>query len=243
MRKKMAILKTVLALRTAYDNLNNRDPGVPGMMLITGASGAGKTQSVQWLCEDVNGIYVRASSLDTPVTLLSRILREIGQESRSYLGNGVDIESTANYMRSSRRALFVDEIDNLFHKKVYTTRLVEAVRDLHDMSETAVVMIGHSGVERRMATRQQLFRRISQWVNYLPADLEDTAMLASCICEVELEEDLLQHVHQETNGNPGLITVSLSRIEAFAKANALSKVSADMWGNQRLFVNPKARVA
>lgn len=239
MRKQMAILKTVLALQTAYNDLINRDPGVPGMMLVTGDSGTGKTTAIEWLCDKRNGVRVRALSCDKPVTLLIRIMGEIGQEPLRWMGTTVMVQTIAQHLAKKKQALFIDECDNLFSNP----KLLESLRDIHDIADVSVILIGHSGLETRMKNKQQLYRRISQWVNFLPADAEDASVLARTLCDVDISEDLLAHVQEETRGNPGLMTVALSRIEAFAKGNRKKKVTLDEWGDRPLFVNPKRRVA
>lgn len=236
MRKQMAILKTVLALRTAYNDLINRDPGVPGMMLVSGESGTGKTTAIEWLCTQTNGLMVRALSCDTGVTLLTRILLSIDQEPAPHLGLGPMVETIAKYLQKKKRSLFVDECDNLFANP----RLLELLRDIHDTSHAPIILIGHAGIERRMQNKQQLFRRISQWSSFVPADIEDARVLARTLCEVDVDDDLLARVHVETRGNPGLMTVAFSKIEAFGKANRTRKVTLESWGERRLFVNPKA---
>ncbi|HEU4603435.1 MAG TPA: ATP-binding protein [Steroidobacteraceae bacterium] len=239
MRKQMAVLKTTLALKTAYTDLIDRDPGVPGMMLVSGESGTGKTTAIDWLCEKHHGVKVRCYSIDKPVTLLTRIMNECGLEVARHLGNGVMVEQIARYLERKKKPLFVDECDHLFKNLT----MLEAVRDIHDIAEVPVILIGHAGVEKKLANRQQLYRRISQWVDFRAADLDDTRVLAKAICDVDLADDLLQHVHAQTNGNPGLVSVGLSRIEKFARANSKRKVDLESWGDRRLFVNPKARFA
>lgn len=239
MRKQMAALKTILTLKTAYSDLIDRDPGVPGMMLVTGESGSGKTTAIEWLCEKHSGIKVRCYSTDKPITLLTRIMNEIDLEPVRHLGNGLMVEQIARYLEKKRKPLFVDECDHLFNNP----KMLETVRDIHDIGEVPVILIGHAGVERRLANKQQLFRRISQWVDFRPADLDDTRVLAKAICEIELADDLLKHVHVQANGNPGLMTVGFSKIEAFGRANKKRVVDLESWGDRRLFVNPKARLA
>ena len=239
MRNVMAMLKTVMALKTSYEELIDRDPGVPGMMLVSGEAGSGKTTGVRWLAEETNGVMIRAMSVDRQLTLLTRIMDAVGQSLVSHRGNGVLIEAIAESLRRSKRTLFVDECDHLFS----TPKLLETLRDIHDISDMPVVMIGHSGIERKMVHRKQLYSRISHWCEFLPLDLEDTGVMARTLSTVRLDEELLEYLHQQCNGNARLMMVAMSRIEQFAKANSKRVVSRAEWGKRKLFLNPHARIA
>jgi hypothetical protein len=121
--------------------------------------------------------------------------------------------------------------------------MLETLRDIHDLSEMPVVLVGMEGIERRLVHRQQLARRISQWVEFLPADLEDAGILAQTMCSVKIADDLLQALHPEAKGSMRLMAVGLARIQALGRANGWTSVDADQWGNRRLFLSnpPKGR--
>ena len=78
MQHRIAIVKNVAAVQVMYESLAARAYGVPGIGLIHGETGFGKTTSVSWLVNRVNGIYVRVYSNDTTTTLMRRILAELG---------------------------------------------------------------------------------------------------------------------------------------------------------------------
>lgn len=48
-------------------------------------------------------------------------------------------------------------------------------------------------IARRISQRKQLFNRISQWIEFKPADLEDVALIAREMLEVpvNIDEELL----------------------------------------------------
>lgn len=49
MKNKLALVKNVVALQMAYEALEGRDLGIPGMALVYGETGAGKTTGITWL--------------------------------------------------------------------------------------------------------------------------------------------------------------------------------------------------
>ena len=232
MHSQFAIIKNVIHLQAALDTLMTRDAHVPGMGLIHGSTGFGKTATVTWMINRIGARYVRASATWTPSAMLTTIMRELGLEPlRS--GNAVMVDQISDRLRAGNHVLFIDEADYLLDNK----KMIETVRDLHDVATTPVVLIGMEGIERKLAQRQQLARRIAQWVEFRPADLADARILTEAVCEVSLEDDLIEHLLTEAKGNVGNMTVGLARIEQAAKAGSWKRIDREKWGNRQLFLS------
>lgn len=231
MKKDMAMLKGVFALKAAYRELERSAPGVPRMGLVSGASGSGKTTAIDYLRKETSGVYCRAMATDTAVAFVSRLVKLCGQVPNSTRGNAPMVELVAEYLRDNELPLFVDEAEHLLS----SGKLIETLRDIADLSNMPVIMIGHAGIEKRFVSRPQIHNRISQWVSFLPVDLEDATVLANQICDVRVEEDLLQLLHHEAHGCIRMIVVGLARIEAVAKTNGVKKVGLELWGTRRKF--------
>ncbi|MCU0918751.1 MAG: ATP-binding protein [Burkholderiaceae bacterium] len=237
MRNKLAFTKGVNDLAMTFDALATRDYGVPGMCLVHGYTGAGKTTAVTWLVNRTRGVYVRATSQWTPSTMLGSIMRELGasplQRRQAMLDHIVE------QITAAQRPLFVDEADYLLRE----ADMLEALRDVHDLTNVPVILVGMQGIERRLVHRPQLARRLSHWVEFRASDLDDARTLAATVCEVGLDDELLARLHTEAKGSIGLMTVGMARIESLGKANGWTDVSADLWGDRKLFIGGGPRVA
>lgn len=230
MRNKLAPTKNVAALQIAFEGLATRDRGVPGMGLIYGYTGAGKTTAITALVNKARGVYVRATSQWTPTAMLTKVMRELGADP---LHRRQDmLEHIHQQLAATQRPLFVDEADYLLRD----SDMLEALRDLHDLSGAPVVLIGMAEIEKRLVHKKQLAGRISHWVEFLPSDLEDAQTLAATVCEVDLDDELLQRLHSEAKGSIRNMVVGMSRIEALAKANRWKSVSSESWGARKLFI-------
>lgn len=236
MKNRLAPVKNVAALQAAYESLANRDPGVPGMGLVHGQTGAGKTTAITWLMNRTNAIYVRAAATWTPSSMLGKVMNELGSEALAR-GASAMVDHITNAMSVDQRPLFVDEADYLIHN----LKMLETLRDIHDISGMPVLLVGMAGIEKRLSSRKQLLGRISQWVEFLPCDRDDAATLARTVCEVGIEPDLLDTLHEESRGSMRLMVVGLSRIESLAKAQGLPSVSHAQWGGRRLFLNGQGK--
>lgn len=230
MRTKLAITKNVAALQLAYEALASRDHGVPGMGLVFGYTGAGKTTAISSLVNQTRGLYVRATSGWTPSSMLAKLMQELGASPRQRRADMLDF--VVERLMHDPRPLFVDEADYLLRD----ADMLESLRDVHDMSGAPVVLIGMADIEKKIVHRKQLARRISHWVEFLPSDLDDARTLASTVCEVELDDELLQALHAEAKGSIGLMTVGMARIEALARANGWRRVTGEQWGDRKLFL-------
>jgi DNA transposition AAA+ family ATPase len=223
MRSKIVFTSNVARLTEAADALLNRAYGMPGMGLIEGHTGFGKTTAVAWLTTRLNGAFVRALATTTPSSLLESICRELNIGKRS--SNVAAVEDIVRKLAETNRPLFVDEADYLTEKK----RLVETLRDIHDLATVPVILIGMQGIRRKLTHLQQLTGRISQWVEFRPSTLDDVKKIATDLCEVRIDPALLQRLHAETGGSVRLVVVGLSQIEARAKGQGWTEIGDDQW--------------
>ncbi|MFP4131295.1 MAG: AAA family ATPase [Thiohalospira sp.] len=232
MRHRIVPVKNVARLSEASDSLIHRGLGMPGMGLLWGHTGYGKTTAATWLINRVHGVYVRPIATTTPSTFLASILRELDLEAKGSCAQMV--ERIVEALATSNRPLFVDEADYLADSK----KLTETLRDIHDLSTVPVVLIGMAGIQRKLAQRQQLSGRIAQWVEFGPADLEDARHLADALAEVEVQDDLLERLHHASGGEVRRITVGLGRIEQQAQVRSLEAIGAADWtlGDEGFFL-------
>ncbi len=239
MIKDIVVTKSVAALRVSHEELLERADGLPAVLLVSGASGAGKTTALRWLAQKTGAIYVRALATDSAVAFLSRLTNACGMAANSTRGNSVMTEMIGTYLQEQDKTLIVDEGDFLFSSQ----RLIESLRDIHDLSGQPVLIAGHTGIERRFANRPQLFRRISTWMQFHPCDLEDMQLLAKRLCKVSVDDDLLQHLQRECHGNPGLARVGLSQIEKKTLAAGKRRMNLDDWGRRKFYLTHQVQVA
>jgi DNA transposition AAA+ family ATPase len=114
-------------------------------------------------------------------------------------------------------AIFVDEADYV----VGNARIMETLRDIYDATEQPLILVGMEEIARRISQRKQLFNRISQWIEFKPADLEDVSLIASEMLEVDVEIDdaLLDLIRKRSNGVVRTIVSALDKIEKMAMAS------------------------
>ncbi|UTV30194.1 AAA family ATPase [Photobacterium atrarenae] len=228
MKSVVAPVKNVAATQIAFETLLQRSMGVPGIGLIHGPTGTGKTTATTYLYNQVNGVYVSARAHDTTISLTSRIVEELGAPPMYRISKCVDY--IIEQMSMFERPLFIDEADYLMND----TRMLETVRDIYDGTEIPIILIGMDQIARRISTRKQFYNRISEWVEFRPADLEDVVTMADYLLDdgIKVDEELLDNLRMSSSGELRRITIGLSKIESLALANDLEIVTLDDWGDQ-----------
>lgn len=223
MRTKIVPVTNVTKLAEAGDALLCRAPGMPGMGLCFGPSGFGKTTAIAWLATRQHGVFVRARATSTPTSLLATICKELNIATRFRLSETVD--ALVDKLAETGRPLFVDEADYVIKQE----RLVDTLRDLHDLSSVPVVLIGMAGIDRKISLSPQLSGRMAQWVQFQPASVEDAKLLTKELCEVAVADDLVTELHTRANGTMRNIVVGLGQIEQFARSRGAATVALSDW--------------
>lgn len=226
MKTRIVPVKNIARLSAASRALTSRAPGAPGMGLVEGETGYGKSTAITWLANQVPSLYVRAMSVWTPAAMLGAILKELRLQPGGSCA--AMVERIIEALFASKQTLFVDECDYIIN----STRMTETLRDIHDLSLVPVVLIGMAGVDQRLAHRKQLTGRLAQHVRFEALDLEDTNLLARELCEVTVKEDLVSRIHGDARGSARLIVVALARIEEQARARGLSAIGANEFGRK-----------
>lgn len=235
MQNKIVATKNVARMLTVQKLLTTRAHGTPGMSVVSGVSGAGKTKTTTWLANQVPSIYVRALKLWTPGSMLGSILRELRQPAGGSnadqvvrIGEELSIDKQTAAGRQ-RTTVFIDEC-NYLAKRV---DLLETIRDIHDLSGAPVVFIGETGFVQDIKRLKPLTRRIAHEVDFEALDMEDTGLLARELCEIDVKPDLLARIHAVTHGNTGNTVVALSRVEHEAKSRGVKSMDLAAWGAKR----------
>jgi DNA transposition AAA+ family ATPase len=212
--------------------------GLPGIGLVWGPTGYGKTTAVTWYVNQCHGVYVRAMATWSPNAMLRAILQELNLEPRG--SNALMVEAVIEGLAREDRPLFVDEADYVVERKLLT----DTLRDVHDLSVVPVVLIGMHGIEKRIRSNPQFTGRVSQWVEFSGADLSDARLLANGLAEVAIDDALLGKLHAAAspkgkNAGAGAeirrMVVGLSQIEGYARACGLDALGVKDWPAGRDF--------
>ncbi|HOE18892.1 MAG TPA: ATP-binding protein [Syntrophorhabdaceae bacterium] len=218
MKKVFARTSNVTAFTSALDRLLNSDEDIPKMALIYGEPGLGKTKAALWWCVQNDGVFIRTKKLMTGRWLLEEIVAELG-EAPAHRTPEL-FRQIQDQLFSRPRTIFIDEVDYL----TYDARVIETLRDIHDITGAPVVFIGMAGADKKLMRYRHLHDRFSEIVRFHDLTLDDVRAIADQLCEVKLLADAIQHIYSEAKKFRGII-LRLYRAEAKARANGLKEVT------------------
>ncbi|GAB4182009.1 MAG: ATP-binding protein [Thalassobaculales bacterium] len=231
MKHQVVPIKTISRIMEAADALTTRPAGLPGMGLIYGASGLGKTTACAWLRNEIDAVYLCASPLWSPSAMLAALSVELGGRPMHRAAAMADY--IGRRLADTGRAVMIDEADYVMQ----SARLIDTLRYLHDGTAAPIILIGMTGIDQRVRMREQLAGRMSQWVQVTPADRDDVGLLVDSLAEVAVDRDLVDHLHLKAKGSVRRVVVGLSQIEQRARVRGLVRIGLAEWGDGALFLD------
>lgn len=226
MKSAVAPVKNVKTFAIAGQALLDRSVHTPGIAVVHGKAGYGKSRTVAWWASRNQASYIRArATWRAAGPMLVAICAELGITPRAKNDDNINMIADVLARSAKPRPLVIDEADYLVKHGV----LLDAVRDIHDISGAAVLLIGMEHFVRRLISLQeqeQFVSRITQNVQFKALDREDAAELLSVIGEVGVEPDLVDRLFKETGGNARLLVNAMDQIERHAKNKGLKAVGA-----------------
>ncbi len=231
-----APLQNVGICLAAVDRAMNRPRHLPGMVVLHGPSGWGKSTSAAVAANAHRAYYVEARSTWTRKSMLAAMLKEMGIKPGGTIPEMAD--QVAEQLVLSSRPLIVDEMDYVVERN-----LTQLIRDIYDASRAAILLIGEEELPTKLQRWERFHGRILSWVAAQPASLDDAAELARFwVPSVRMGADLLQHIHELSKGSARRICVNLELAREKAAEQGLDTVGlADLDGVQFYTGEPKRR--
>ena len=237
---KDEIVKTSNVVRAVkgVKALHDRGRGEEGMGLLYGRPGEGKTTTVTYLINQFNAVFLRGRVSWTVTSMLGTLMKEIGREKRHR--RAPMVEAAIEHFAVNDQMIVIDEADYLLRQ----TDMLDALRDIYDMSQVPVLMVMMEKAPRKIQSKQRLARfkrRITEWIEFDGLTRQDTMKVCNSLphladeTPIEIGEDLAMRIHEEADANVGHVVIALGRIERFARANDLERVTLAEYAERDLF--------
>ena len=217
MKKVFVKTNNVKRFITMMNNLQNRAEGVPGMGLVYGEPGLGKSQAINWWAFKNDAILVRCTQLMTAKWLLTEIL-DYMSEIKPYSVSDCFNEVIRNLLITPR-VLIVDEIDYL----TIDSRAVETLRDIHDKTNVPVILVGMTNANSRLKKFSHLYDRLSEIVKFEKFSKNDIKIIVKELSEIEMTDCAIKYIYSNLNRFRQIVKV-INKAEILAKANGLSSI-------------------
>ncbi len=114
-----------------------------------------------------------------------------------------------------------DEVEHCLRDNA---QMLEAIRDLSDLTEVLVILVGMEQVQAKIARHAQISSRIAKVVEFQPATIDDVALACRQLAEVEILPELVTEIHRQSAGRMREIMNAITICERTAKRNGIAKI-------------------
>jgi len=215
MRKVFAKTQNVKNFINMMNNLIKRAEGVPGMALVYGDPGLGKTQAVLWWATQNDAIVVRCTNIMTARWLLEEIVEELG-EVPFYRCSDL-FKQCVYLLKNCNKVIIIDEIDYL----ITSSNVVEILRDLHDKTFVPIVLVGMGKADKKLLRYRHFYDRLSEKLKFEQFNIKDLTEICNQLSEVELTDCAIKYIFDHTKRFRQIVKI-INKYESIAKDNGLS---------------------
>jgi DNA transposition AAA+ family ATPase len=215
----------------ALQRLVERGPGLPGLGVLHGPAGWGKTLSCNRLAQVHRGYFVSIKSAWSRKTLLEKILKEMGIKPHGTIPNMLD-QVCDQLAGAGDRPLILDEFDHAIRNE----SMLELVRDMHDGGQAAILMVGEEQLPTKLQKWERFHSRVLAWVPAQPISLGDAKQLAPIYAPgLQIADDLLVRLVTSSQGSVRRVVVNLRSIAEEAAVGGWDAVDAALWGDRPIY--------
>lgn len=210
----------VTQFRQAISVVEDTVKGHPGIMVVWGYAGRGKSSCVEDYAVSSGALYLYVEDQVTPLVLLQQICLELnGMEPyRKARAKRIIIEE----LDDTPRTLLIDEADKL------CIHCIEHLRDIHDMTGVPLVLIGEPAIYGKLHSRRRLWSRVTRTVEFGPVTIEDIVVMGIKACDLKIQPDAARLLLKRCQGDFRPLYHDLRDLEMIAQSNNLKVVEADM---------------
>lgn len=220
--KKGVFIETqnVARFRSAMRTLSDVEKGEPGLAIVRGRAGRGKTMAtLAHHCEN-GGVYLRVWQDWSQFAFLQSLCFEV-KGIRPHGANDCKVQ-IMDALEQDPRTLYVDEADRLHMGRI------EDLRDIHDVTGCPVVLIGEEGLYPKVNARRRIWSRVTQDIEFGAVTVDDVLLYGLEAADLRLSPEACHLVAKRADGDFRLVHVDMLALEQAAKASQTDKVNAKM---------------
>ena len=213
--------ENVRKFREAAEIMADIEKGQPGLAIVYGRAGRGKTECTCEFAVRTSALYIRVMEDWTPRAMLSALCFEING-SRPH-----SVERCKNFLFTmldqQPRMILVDEAD-----RFRNIGMIEHFRDIHDMTGVPVILIGEPSLYSKLSAKRRLWSRITQTVEFGPITTEDIMLFGLKSAELKIEPTAAKAIGRRSEGDFRLIWQDVRALESMARAAGTIQINVDM---------------
>lgn len=226
---KIVALTNVGLLGGAMKRAQARPVGLPGLVVMYGPSGLGKSVAASYAANHYRAYYVECRDTWSKKAFLLAVLKEMSVLPGRTLSEMLD--QIAEQLSRSMRPLIVDDVQYMLDKSI-----ANVLTDLYNASQGTIVLIGEERVPSSLMKLERLHNRVLEWVPAQPATIEDLRKFAEAnYPQLDIADDLLEDLAHATRGCLRRAAVNLHRVQGEASVNLMERIDLAAWGKRGWF--------
>lgn len=224
-------------VRVAVEKLANRKAGLPGLAVMYGPAGFGKSTALLAIANETRAYYAQMRSAWSRKTLLEKVLNEMGVKPAGTVPNMLD--AVCAQLAASNRPLMIDEFDFALR----SDSMVELVRDIYEGSQATIILAGEELLPQKLKRWERFHSRVMTWIQAQPVSLKDARALVPIYSSVNVEDDLLERLVKQSSGSVRRVVVNLANISDEAVLEGWKSVSLKDWADRPVYTGEAPRRA
>ncbi|WP_300113403.1 ATP-binding protein [Sphingobium sp.] len=225
-----------LALRTIMECEDAGPESSTRIGLLYGFSGYGKTVSAGFVAARTGAAYIEAKSVWSQRSLLEAIAEELGITLLERTAPKI-LRQIVDQLNHEPRHLIIDEADHVVNK-----RSIEIIRDIHDSTPVAVMLIGEEALPKKLKEWERFDNRVLIATPAQPASIDDAYKLRDHYCtKVRVADDLAELFQTGCRGITRRIVTNLRAAQRAAAEEGVGEIDRAWWG-QRPVLNGDVQV-
>jgi len=220
-KKIFLVTQNVSLFREAMGVLEDTEYGQPGLAVVYGMAGRGKSKASESYAMNTDAVYFRVLHNMTDRQMLASLCNELtGMEPRSA---GDCMDRVIYRLKQHRRILLVDEADRLKRMDMF-----EYFRDIHDLTGAPIVFIGEESLYSAISCRRRLWSRVTQSVHFGPICTEDILLYAAKAFQIKIMPDAAVVVSQKSDGDFRLMHICVRDLSKMVRTSGDNVATLDM---------------
>lgn len=212
--------KRVIEFREAMGIVEDVEKGQPGLAVVWGKPGRGKTECAREYAVRTGAVYLRVMEDWTPRAMLSKLCYEINDMEPGSVDRCKKI--IVSELDITVRTILVDEADRL---KVTN---IEHLRDIHDLTGAPIIFIGEPSIYAVINSRRRIWSRVTRTVEFGPIIPEDVLLLGMKAANLNIEPEAAHKLTIRSQGDFRLLWLDMRDLERVAKANTTQNITVEM---------------
>lgn len=231
---QIAPLANIGLIEQAIFALKDRGASDPGLFVVSGPSGYGKSVAAAWAKARHQAYYLQLDDFVSKKVLLESLCLVMGlgtPEGKPPKGTVAALAAmVARQLHSAQRPLIIDEFDFAIEKS-----LVMAVFSLYEMSRASIILIGEEAMPGRLEKWDKFSGRVLDTLYAEAVGIKDARILARTKnANFPVADDLLEHLVGIVGGSVRLLSNNLRLIYQTGASEGWDGCDLARWGNRPL---------